>query len=117
MYEHKKQKLATVNVYRKRLRKSILLASFILVVSLCIGATGYKITIAAFDWYDSFLNASMLLSGMGPIIDSKITLTNTAKVFATVYALFSGIVFLSTFGLLIAPFAHRFFHKLHVEDK
>ncbi len=117
MYENKKQKLAPPAVYHKRITKSILLSVFILIAFLCAGALGYKLTIPQFDWYDSFLNASMILSGMGPIIDPAITLTNTAKVFATIYALVSGVVFLSTFGLLIAPIVHRFFHKIHVEDK
>ncbi len=117
MYENKKQKLAPPSVYYHRIRKSVFLSLCILIIFLCAGAVGYKITIPEFDWYDSFLNASMILSGMGPMIDPKIILTNTAKVFATVYALLSGVVFLSTFSLLIAPVAHRFFHKLHLEDK
>jgi hypothetical protein len=54
---------------------------------------------------------------MGPIIDSNIVLSNQAKVFASVYALFSGVAFISTIGILIAPLAHRFFHKLHLEDQ
>jgi hypothetical protein len=88
----------------------------VLMVSLLIGVVGYKITIPEMDWYDSLLNASMILSGMGPIIDSHIVLTKTAKVFASIYALFSGITFLSTFGILLAPILHRFFHKLHIES-
>jgi len=116
MYENKKQKLAPVAVYYKRIRKSLFIALCILVVCLFMGALGYKLSIPEFDWYDSFLNASMILSGMGPVFDPKIVLTNTAKVFATAYALFSGIAFLSTFSLLIAPVVHRFFHKIHIED-
>jgi len=77
---------------------------------------GYKLTIPEFDWYDSLLNASMILSGMGPVIDAKIVLSNKAKVFASLYALFSGVAFISTIGILIAPIAHRFFHRLHLED-
>jgi hypothetical protein len=53
---------------------------------------------------------------MGPVIDSDIVLTKSAKIFASVYALFSGVAFISTIGILIAPVAHRFFHKLHLED-
>ena len=116
MYENKKQKLAPVAVYYKRLRKSVFLAICILVICLFMGALGYKMTIPEFDWYDSFLNASMILSGMGPMIDPQIILTRPAKVFATVYALFSGVAFLSTFSLLIAPVVHRFFHRIHIED-
>ena len=88
----------------------------IMSVCLLIGVLGYKFTIPEMDWYDSLLNASMILSGMGPIIDPSIKLTNTAKVFASLYALFSGVAFISTIGILIAPIAHRFFHRLHIED-
>lgn len=59
----------------------------------------------------------MILSGMGPVIDIDIELSNTAKVFASLYALFSGVAFISTIGILIASRIHRFFHRLHLEDK
>ena len=88
----------------------------IMIVSLSIGILGYKNTVPEFDWYDSLLNASMILSGMGPVVDSNIVLTNSAKLFASFYALFSGITFLSTFGVIIAPILHRFFHKLHLDE-
>ena len=116
MYENKKEKLAPTAVYRKRKTRNALLAFFIMTVSLFIGVIGYKITVPEFDWYDSLLNASMILSGMGPIIDVNIVLTKSAKLFASFYALFSGITFLSTFGILMAPILHRFFHKLHLEN-
>jgi hypothetical protein len=116
MYEHKKQPLAPKKVFYQRIWKNLLVAVFILLTSLGIGIIGYQLTIPEFDIYDSLLNASMILSGMGPIIDAKITLSNTAKVFASCYALFSGIAFISTVGILIAPVAHRFFHRLHIED-
>ncbi len=116
MYEHKKQSLAPKTVYLNRIRTNVLFATAILFISLGIGVVGYKITVPQFDWYDSLLNASMILSGMGPIISGDIVLTNTAKVFASIYALFSGITFISTIGLMLTPVAHRFFHKLHLED-
>ena len=117
MYEHKKQPLATKNVYYQRLWKNFFFAATIMLFCLLIGVIGYKLTIPKFDWYDSLLNASMILSGMGPMIDSDICLTNTAKVFASCYALFSGVMFISTIGILIAPIAHRFFHRLNLEDE
>lgn len=117
MYEHKKQKLAPVNVFHKRIWNNSIAGFLILGVCLMIGVIGYKLTIPELDWYDSLLNASMILSGMGPMIDASIQLTDTAKVFASVYALFSGIAFIGTIGILIAPIAHRFFHKLHLEDE
>jgi hypothetical protein len=116
MYEHKKQQLASKTTYRKRISKNVFLASIILFFSLGIGVLGYHLTIPEFDWYDCLLNASMISSGMGPVIDSKIILSANAKVFASLYALFSGITFLSTFGILIAPILHRFFHKMHLEN-
>ena len=116
MYEHKKQKLATKSVYYRRLWKNAGVGLVIMSFCLFIGVLGYKLTIPELDWYDSLLNASMILSGMGPMIDPCIEMTNTAKVFASLYALFSGVAFISTIGILIAPIAHRFFHKLHVED-
>jgi len=96
--------------------KNLIFGTLIMAFCLGIGVIGYKLTVPEFDWYDSLLNASMILSGMGPIIDSNIVLTPNAKVFASAYALFSGVAFISTIGLLIAPIAHRFFFKMHLED-
>ena len=116
MSEQKKQKLAPKKVFYRRLWKNAIFSFLIMLFSLFIGVLGYKLTISELDWYDSLLNASMILSGMGPMIDPAITLTKTAKVFASLYALFSGVAFISTIGILIAPIAHRFFHKLHLQD-
>lgn len=116
MIKVKKQKLIPKTVFYRRLWTNAVLGIFIMSVCLFIGVLGYKLTIPQMDWYDSLLNASMILSGMGPMIDPGITLTKAAKVFASLYALFSGVAFISTIGILIAPIAHRFFHKLHIED-
>lgn len=104
-------------IYYRRIGKNAVVSFFILFICLSIGIIGYKVTVPEFDWYDSLLNASMILSGMGPVIDEKIVLTPEAKVFASMYALFSGVAFISTIGILIAPIAHSFFHKLHIEDQ
>jgi hypothetical protein len=116
MYEHKKQALATKAIYYSRIRTNVFLAITIISISLGIGVVGYKITIPEFDWYDSLLNASMILSGMGPMISNDIILTNAAKLFASIYALFSGVTFISTIGIVLSPIVHRFFHKLHLEE-
>ena len=116
MYENKRQRLAPRKVFIQRLRYNAVLACGILLASLAAGVIGYKLSIPEFDYYDSLLNASMILSEMGPVIDAGIVLTKTAKLFASFYALFSGITFLSIFGILIAPILHRFFHKLHITD-
>jgi hypothetical protein len=116
VYENKKQPLASKKKYYNRISRNTFYAIAFLFICLCLGIIGYKITVPEFSWYDSLLNASMILSGMGPVIDAKIELTNTAKVFASMYALFSGVAFISTIGLIIAPIVHRFFHTLHLED-
>jgi ABC-type glycerol-3-phosphate transport system permease component len=117
MKETTKKALAPKKTFYKRIWNNAVVAILIMSICLGIGVVGYKLTIPQFDWYDSLLNASMILSGMGPIIDTKIVLTKQAKVFASVYALFSGVAFISTIGILIAPLAHQFFHQLHLEDQ
>ncbi len=111
------KKLAAKHVFYKRLWSNAIVGSLIMFVCLVIGIVGYKLTIPTFGWGDSLLNASMILSGMGPVFPGNIALSKTAKVFASLYALFSGVAFISTIGILIAPIAHRFFHKLHLQDQ
>ena len=117
MYENKKEKLAEPEIFRKRIFKHSLIGMCVLLVCLFLGVLGYKLSIPEFDWYDSLLNASMILSGMGPVIGPQIVLSKSAKIFASAYALFSGIAFISTITILMAPVVHRFFHKLHLEAK
>jgi hypothetical protein len=69
--------------------------------------------VGALSWIDSFYNTSMILTGMGPVNEMK---TDGAKTFASIYALFSGIVFLSTVAIFFAPIAHRLMHLLHVDE-
>lgn len=86
-------------------------AGVVLSVALIIGITGYHF-LAGLSWVDSILEASMILTGMGPVA----TLTSTgAKMFASVYALFSGTVFLITTGIIVSPVIHRVLHLFHVE--
>jgi len=82
-------------------------------VALSIGVVGYRVT-AGLPWIDALLNASMILGGMGPVDSLK---TAPAKLFSSAYALFSGVVFISSIGVFIAPVVHRFFHKFHLEEK
>ncbi len=84
-------------------------ASIILVLSLGIGIGGYH-SFGKLPWLDAFLNASMILTGMGPIDHLE---TDSAKLFAAFYALYSGAAFLAFVGVLFAPLYHRFFHKFH----
>ena len=84
----------------------------ILLICLMIGVIGYHVFAEA-AWIDSFHNASMILSGMGPVIEIK---SNSGKWFSSFYALFSGIVFITNIGIILAPAIHRLFHVLHVEE-
>jgi len=86
-------------------------AGVVLTLALIIGIMGYHF-VAGLSWVDSILEASMILTGMGPVA----TLTSTgAKMFASVYALFSGTVFLITSGIIVSPVIHRVLHRFHVE--
>jgi len=82
-------------------------------ISLLIGVAGYHFT-EGLPWLDSLLNASMILGGMGPVNELH---TSGGKLFASFYALFSGIIFLASVAILLAPVAHRFLHRLHLEGK
>lgn len=86
-------------------------AGAVLTLALVIGITGYHF-LAGLTWVDSILEASMILTGMGPVA----ALTSTGgKMFASVYALFSGTVFLITTGIIVSPVIHRVLHRFHVE--
>ncbi|MCC6866166.1 MAG: hypothetical protein IT280_08410 [Ignavibacteria bacterium] len=111
MYEHSHSKLAPRKVYRKRLLKSGLISLIIFTISLFVGIVGYHYT-AGLGWVDSFLNASMILGGMGPV---DLLQTKTSKIFAGCYSLFSGVAFLSGMAIFLAPILHRFLHKFHLD--
>ena len=89
------------------------LAAGVIVLSLTLGVLGYHF-IAGFTWVDALLNASMILSGMGPVAELQ---SGAAKVFASAYALFSGVVFISSTGIILAPVMHHVLHRFHIEKK
>jgi hypothetical protein len=95
-----------------RMIKFFLISMVFMAVSLLIGVIGYR-HYANLSWIDSFYNASMILTGMGP---GSILTTTGGKVFSSLYALFSGIVFLTTAAIFISPIAHRLLHVLHVDE-
>ena len=111
MYEHKKQPLAPIGTFYQRVLKHILIALLVISVCLAIGITGYHYT-ANISWLDALHNASMILSGMGPVIDIK---TVSGKWFSSAYALFSGVVFITNVGIILAPAIHRILHRLSLE--
>lgn len=80
--------------------------------AVMIGMIGYHVT-AHLSWVDSFLNAAMILGGMGPVDKLE---TTGAKLFAAFYALFSGLVFIALMGIVLAPWAHRVLHRFHMDE-
>ncbi|TDU81886.1 hypothetical protein EI77_01198 [Prosthecobacter fusiformis] len=89
-----------------------LMAQMLAGTALAIGILGYRY-IAEMSWVDSLLNASMILGGMGPMGELK---SDAAKIFASAYALFSGLVFISVMGIVLAPAAHRALHLFHLDE-
>lgn len=112
MYEHQSQPLLPRRLFIARLLKHFALSSSLFIVSLGIGVLGYRF-LEGFSWLDALLNASMILGGMGPV--DKLS-TVYGKWFASIYALFSGVIFLAGAGIIIAPVAHRILHRLQLKD-
>jgi hypothetical protein len=113
MYEHKHQPLLPRAKFVSRLLRSVGLSAAIVFTGLAIGILGYH-EIAGLAWIDALVDASMILSGMGPV--SPLT-TAAGKIFASAYALFSGIVFVAIAALVIAPLLHRMLHHFHLEAR
>jgi hypothetical protein len=110
MYEHHREPLLSRKMFILRFVLHCLVAGGVIAGSLGIGVLGYHF-LEGLPWIDSLLNASMILGGMGPVDP----LASTAgKLFASFYALFSGILFLVIASILMAPIVHRFLHKLHL---
>ena len=108
-FEHKNEPLLPHRLFIERAVSHLILGISVILLSLLIGISGYHY-LGSFGWIDSLLNASMILGGMGPV--GELT-SDAGKIFASVYALFSGIVFLVTVGIVIAPLVHRFLHRMH----
>lgn len=111
MFEHLRDPLAPRKVFFRRLARHGCLGLGIVVVSLGVGVVGYHLT-EGLGWLDSLLNASMILGGMGPVNELHHA---AGKWFASLYALFSGVVFLVMCAVLFAPVVHRFLHKFHLD--
>ena len=110
-YEGNKQKLAPFSVFMQRFALAVGVACCVIAVVLFIGIAGYH-WLGGLDWVDSLLESSMILGGMGPVNPIK---TTGAKLFASGYALFSGLVFIGIMGIVLTPIVHRILHKFHVE--
>ena len=115
MFEHHQEPLKSRSEFIYRQLQYLAFALVILLVSIGIGTVGYH-ALGNLKWIDAFLNASMILTGMGPVDKMD---TDGGKMFSAIYALFSGIAFLTFVGVLFAPLYHRFLHKFHldIEDK
>ena len=113
MYERRKHPLLSRAEFRKRVGRHGLVALGVLLFGLGIGVLGYHF-LAHLSWVDSLLNASMILGGMGPVDPLH---SSAAKLFASFYALFSGLAFIGIASLMVAPFAHRLLHRFHIEGK
>ena len=112
MYEHHKQPLASRKTFIRRLGRNALVAAGILFISLGIGVLGYHY-LENLSWIDALLNASMILGGMGPVSPLQ---TDAGKVFASFYAIYSGVILLASVGVLAAPIFHRFLHHFHLQE-
>ena len=111
MFEHHKEPLATRAEFARRMLRYSLVTVGIILSSLVMGMLGYHY-LESLSWIDSLLNASMILGGMGPVDPLQ---TNAGKLFASFYALYSGIILLASVGILVAPIFHRFMHRFHLE--
>lgn len=112
MFEKKQEAVATTPTFIKRLLGSLLLSSLVIAGALGLGVLGYH-HLAKLSWIDALLNASMILGGMGPV---DVLPNDTAKIFASFYALFSGVIFIGTIGIMLAPLFHRIMHKFHMDE-
>ena len=113
MFERRHEALLPYPIFIRRVIKHVGAAVLILAATLGIGTWGYH-ALENLSWVDALLNASMILGGMGPV---DTLYTTAGKLFASAYALFSGIVFLATSGVLLAPFLHRLMHRFHLEAR
>jgi hypothetical protein len=111
MYEHRSRPLLSRIEFLFRVLRHGLISISIMFVVLGIGVLGYH-WFEGMPWIDATLNASMILGGMGPVNALN---TVGGKLFASAYALFSGVVFIGVMGLVLAPFAHRLLHGFHLE--
>ena len=110
-FENRRKPLAHRKVFMVRMVWFSLFGLVFIFFSLLVGALGYR-HYADLNWVDSYYNASMILTGMGPAVELK---TDAAKEFATIYSIYSGVAFLTSIGVIFAPVIHRLFHILHLD--
>ena len=111
-FEHRSQPLLPRHKFYIRVLRYAWFCGILLGISLGAGVTGYHY-FNNLSWLDSLVNASMILTGMGPVDPLH---NDTAKWFASIYSIFSGVIFLSAVAVFLSPVVHRFLHKLHLDD-
>jgi len=111
MYEHHRDRLLPRPAFLRRLGRHALVACALVAGSLLAGILGYHF-LENLGWIDALLNAAMILGGMGPVNEIH---TVAGKIFASIYALYSGLIVLVVAGVLFAPIFHRFLHRFHLE--
>jgi len=112
-FEHRSEPLLPFYAFVQRIVLSFFLGFGIIILSLAAGMAGYHF-FENLSWIDSFVNAAMILSGMGPLAQPQ---TDAGKIFAGMYALYSGLAVLLIAGIIFAPAVHRFLHRFHLESK
>jgi hypothetical protein len=112
MFEHRSKPLLPRREFYVRLARSAGIALLLVVFALGIGMIGYRY-FEPMSWVDGFVNAAMILSGMGPVSSLQ---TDGGKIFAGCYGLFSGLAFITSLGIIFAPVFHRFLHKFHLAE-
>lgn len=113
-FEHRGEALAPLAHFHRRLIMIGGLMALVIMASLLIGVVGYHYFGEIESWVDCLYNASMILAGMGPVAELP---TRNGKLFASAYALFSGITLLGSVGVLLSPVLHRLLHHFHVDTK
>jgi ABC-type branched-subunit amino acid transport system permease subunit len=111
-FERRHEPLAPPHVFRRRLIHSAGLMLLLIGFSLVIGVAGYHEFAHIESWVDCLYNAAMILGGMGPVAEMP---DDNAKIFASAYAIYSGVVLLASVGVLISPVLHRILHRFHIE--
>ncbi|MEP6702926.1 MAG: hypothetical protein ABJB04_08030 [Betaproteobacteria bacterium] len=112
IFEHRSRPVLSRGAFLRRMAMSVVVGGSLVAVSLAGGMIGYHVLVSL-SWLDSFVNASMILSGMGPVANPQ---TDAGKLFAGSYALYSGLVVVLASGVIFAPLFHRIIHKFHAEE-
>ena len=110
-FEHYRQPVLPLRAFLRRVSRYAAAALILVGISWVIGILGYRI-FEGMAWIDAILNAAMILGGMGPVNPLQ---TDAGKLFAAFYALFSGIIFLVSVSVIVAPLFHRLLHQFHLE--